>query len=104
MQKVQYILREGWLIVMLAVVGTVSAQWQARLSEREVSGTARYVGMGGAMTAVGGDPSAVKDNPAGLGVYRRMEVAVSLGGKWDQTMQVGKERNTPYAKFEMQQA
>ena len=72
MQKVPYILREGWLIVMLAVVGTVSAQWQARLSEREVSGTARYVGMGGAMTAVGGDPSAVRDNPAGLGVYRRM--------------------------------
>ena len=104
MQKVQYILREGWLIVMLAVVGTVSAQWQARLSEREVSGTARYVGMGGAMTAVGGDPSAVRDNPAGLGVYRRMEVAVSLGGKWDQTMQVGKEWNTPYAKFEMPQA
>ena len=104
MQKVQYILREGWLIVMLAVVGTVSAQWQARLSEREVSGTARYVGMGGAMTAVGGDPSAVRDNPAGLGVYRRMEVAVSLGGKWDQTMQVGNEWNTPYAKFEMPQA
>lgn len=104
MQKVPYILREGWLIMMLAVVGTVSAQWQARLSEREVSGTARYVGMGGAMTAVGGDPSAVKDNPAGLGVYRRMEVAISLGGKWDQTMQVGNEWNTPYAKFEMPQA
>ena len=104
MQKVPYILREGWLIVMLAVVGTVSAQWQARLSEREVAGTARYVGMGGAMTAVGGDPSAVRDNPAGLGVYRRMEVAISLGGKWDQTMQVGKEWNTPYAKFEMPQA
>ena len=104
MQKVPYILREGWLIMMLAVVGTVSAQWQARLSEREVSGTARYVGMGGAMTAVGGDPSAVRDNPAGLGVYRRMEVAISLGGKWDQTMQVGKEWNTPYAKFEMPQA
>ena len=104
MQKVPYILREGWLIVMLAVVGTVSAQWQARLSEREVAGTARYVGMGGAMTAVGGDPSAVRDNPAGLGVYRRMEVAVSLGGKWDQTMQVGKEWNMPYAKFEMPQA
>lgn len=104
MQKVPYILREGWLIMMLAVVGTVSAQWQARLSEREVSGTARYVGMGGAMTAVGGDPSAVKDNPAGLGVYRRMEVAISLGGKWDQTMQVGNEWNTLYPKFEMPQA
>lgn len=104
MQKVPYILREGWLIVMLAVVGTVSAQWQARLSEREVAGTARYVGMGGAMTAVGGDPSAVKDNPAGLGVYRRMEVAISLGGKWDQTMQVGNEWNTLYPKFEMPQA
>ena len=103
MQKVQYILREGWLIMMLAVVGTVSAQWQARLSERDLSGTARYVGMGGAMTAVGGDPSAVRDNPAGLGIYRRMELSLSMGGKWDQTIQVGSKWSGLYSKFEMPQ-
>ena len=103
MRKVQHILRGGWLMVMLAVVGMAAAQEQARLSERDLSGTARYVGMGGAMTAVGGDPSAVRDNPAGLGIYRRMELSLSMGGKWDQTMQVGGNWSGLYSKFEMPQ-
>lgn len=90
-------------MVMLAVVGMAAAQEQARLSERALSGTARYVGMGGAMTAVGGDPSAVRDNPAGLGIYRRMELSLSMGGKWDQTMQVGGNWSGLYSKFEMPQ-
>ena len=41
-------------------------------------GTARYVGMGGAMTAIGGDPTSVMDNTAGLGLYRRPEVTLTL--------------------------
>lgn len=48
-----------------------------RLAERSVMGTARYVGMGGAMTAIGGDPSAALDNPAGLGLYRSSEISLS---------------------------
>lgn len=103
MRKVQHILRGGWLMVMLAVVGMAAAQEQARLSERALSGTARYVGMGGAMTAVGGDPSAVRDNPAGLGVYRRMEVSITMGGVLDQTMQVGSDWSGLNSKFEMPQ-
>ena len=90
-------------MVMLAVVGMAAAQEQARLSERALSGTARYVGMGGAMTAVGGDPSAVRDNPAGLGVYRRMEVSITMGGVFDQTMQVGSDWSGLNSKFEMPQ-
>ena len=58
MRAIQNIWRGGCLILMLTMVSIISAQEQARLSERELSGTARYVGMGGAMTAVGGDPSA----------------------------------------------
>lgn len=103
MRKVQHILRGGWLIAMLAVVGMVAAQEQARLSERDLSGTARYLGMGGAMTAVGGDPSAVRDNPAGLGVYRRMEVSITMGGVFDQTMQAGGDWSGLRSKFEMPQ-
>lgn len=103
MRNVQHILRGGWLMVMLAVVGMAAAQEQARLSERDLSGTARYVGMGGAMTAVGGDPSAVRDNPAGLGVYRRMEVSITMGGVFDQTMQVGSDWSGLNSKFEMPQ-
>ena len=56
----------------------VSAQDYVRLSERTIMGTARYVGMGGAMTAIGGDPSAVMDNTAGLGLYRRTEATLTF--------------------------
>lgn len=74
---------------LLAFAGSTLAQDTQRLSEQSLTGTARYVGMGGAMTAVGGDPSAVKDNPAGLGVYRRMEIMLTLDGQYDRTRQVG---------------
>ena len=59
----------------------------ARLSERTINGSARYVGMAGAMTAIGGDPSAALDNPAAGALYQRMEVMVSLGGTFDRTHQ-----------------
>lgn len=65
-------------LTALAVSATICAQDFTRLSERTIMGTARYVGMAGAMSAIGGDPSAVRDNPAGLGLYRRTEVLVSL--------------------------
>ena len=58
-----------------------------RFSERHLMGTARYVGMGGAMTAVGGDPSAVMDTPAGLGLYRRNEITLSISETIDRTQQ-----------------
>ena len=45
----------------------------------ELNGTARFVGMGGAMSALGGDMSVMSTNPAGLGIYRSNDVAVSFG-------------------------
>lgn len=69
--------RISLILLLLLPAITMMAQLDERLSERDLSGTARYVGMSGAMTAVGGDPSSVRDNPAGLGVYRRMEVLVT---------------------------
>ena len=48
------------------------------LASRDLIGTTRYVGMGGAMAAIGGDPSAAADNPAGLGLYRRSEMSLTL--------------------------
>ena len=77
------------LILLLAysLCLMVYGQDVQRFSEREVMGTARYVGMGGAMTAIGGDPSAVLDNPAGLGLYRRSEIALTLDETIDKTRQ-----------------
>lgn len=45
---------------------------------RDLYGTARYVGMSGAFAALGGDPSAVHDNPASLGVFRSSDASISL--------------------------
>ena len=65
------------------------AQDAQRLGERSIMGTARYVGMGGAMTAIGGDPSAALDNPAGLGLYRHHEVMLTLDDAIDNVYQRG---------------
>lgn len=57
------------------------AQSQAdayRLSQTELTGTARFVSMGGAFGALGGDISVMSYNPAGLAIYRSSEVLTTL--------------------------
>lgn len=76
-----------------------TAQDVQRFAERQITGTARYVGMGGAMTAIGGDPSAVLDNPAGLGLYRRSEIALTIDETIDRTQQVGSKDRYQRARF-----
>lgn len=50
-----------------------------RVLGSELNGTARYIGMGGAMGALGGDMSVMSTNPAGLGIYRSNDLAVTVG-------------------------
>lgn len=42
----------------------------ARYSQTDIIGTARYRSMAGAFGALGGDPTCMNDNPAGIGIYR----------------------------------
>ena len=70
-----------------------------RFAERSAIGSARYVGMGGAMTAIGGDPSAAMVNPAGLGLYRRSEISVSIDETIDNTQQVGSNDTYQRTRF-----
>lgn len=51
----------------------------ARLLGNDLNGTARYVGMGGAMEALGADISTISTNPAGIGLFRHSSVSASLG-------------------------
>ena len=44
------------------------------LGTESLSGTARYRSMAGAFGALGGDPSVITDNPAGLAIYRGTNV------------------------------
>ena len=66
-------MKNKWIFAlsMILAVGTASAQnlYDAeRLSSNELNGTARFVGMGGAMGALGGDISTIGTNPAGIGI------------------------------------
>lgn len=49
-----------------------------KITQTDINGTARYMSMAGAFGALGGDASAIKDNPAGLGIYRRSEIVGTL--------------------------
>ncbi|MDE6379300.1 MAG: outer membrane protein transport protein [Muribaculaceae bacterium] len=49
-----------------------------RFSQPDMKGTARYMGMGGAFGALGGDLSSISTNPAGIGVYRRNEIGITI--------------------------
>ena len=81
------------LILACCLLPIAYSQDVQRFAERQIIGTARYVGMGGAMTAIGGDPSAVLDNPAGLGLYRRSEIAITLDYASDKTTQRTTQNN-----------
>ena len=48
-------------------------------SQTIYQGTAKALGMGNAMGAVGGDMTAISINPAGMGVYRSNEFTTTLG-------------------------
>ncbi len=49
-----------------------------RYSTEQLNGTARYRAMSGAFGALGGDLSAISDNPAGAAVFRNSEVSASI--------------------------
>ncbi len=48
-----------------------------RYSQLFYTGTARFMSMGGAFTALGGDISSLSQNPAGIGVFRSSEISIT---------------------------
>ena len=63
-------------------------------SSSDVIGTARYVGMGGALGALGADISVISWNPAGIGLYRKKDIAVTFGGNWGKSRLDTEKRGT----------
>ena len=71
------------LIVAFAGATALNAQsaYDAEtIINTDLNGTARYVGMGGAMGALGADLSTMGSNPAGTGLMRSSDMSVSFGG------------------------
>ncbi len=68
----------GWLIATIPL----SAQTiydGATLTKKDLNGTARFVSMGGAMGALGGDLSTMGTNPAGTAIFRTSDASLSFG-------------------------
>ena len=67
-------------LTMLASVVSAQTQYDAaRITGTELNGTARFVGMGGAMGALGADISVIGTNPAGIALFRSHNVSTSFG-------------------------
>lgn len=73
-----------YIFIAAAALVSMSAAAQetyenARLASENLNGTARYVGMGGAMEALGADISTMNTNPAGIGLFRHSNISGSFG-------------------------
>lgn len=49
-----------------------------QFSQPDLKGTARFMSMGGAFGALGGDLTTLSQNPGGIGVYRNSEIGVTV--------------------------
>lgn len=93
--------------LLIAALASASAQSEfdaLKFNSTDIVGSARFVGMGGAMGALGGDPSSININPAGLGVYRSfMEISLGMGvninktsADWDGTTTNDSRTHVPF--------
>lgn len=101
----QYNILKGCSVVLLLLGLGFSSMAQTErdaqnLTETYLSGTAKSRAMGGALGAVGADPSAIAINPAGLGLYTSGAVSgtFSLGSKkmsslWGQQFDMGVDKS-----------
>lgn len=72
-----------------------------QISRPDIKGTARFMSMGGAFGALGGDLSVLNQNPGGIGVYRSCEIGFTLELDAQQSQAVSqnlsnKLNNTPF--------
>ncbi len=66
-------------LLLSSEVGAQTIYDAAKFSGKDLNGTARFVGMGGAMGALGGDISTISTNPAGIGIYRSNDLMTTFG-------------------------
>ncbi len=76
-------MKKNIFIISALIIATFSSISQTdfdgiRLLNNDISGTARYTAMAGAFSALGGDVSSIKDNPAALGIFRKSEFTTTL--------------------------
>ena len=67
------------IILVSSITGLFAQDFDDALRYSQIfyGGTARFMSMGSAFTALGGDISTLSQNPAGLGVFRSSEISVT---------------------------
>jgi hypothetical protein len=68
------------LVIIITTSQALYAQYESealKFSMLQQSGSARFIGMGGAMGALGSEFSCISNNPAGIGFYRNSELTLS---------------------------
>jgi hypothetical protein len=66
------------IFTVITGLGAQNIYDAVKFNDNELKGTARFVGMGGAMGALGGDISTIGTNPAGIGIYRSNDIMATL--------------------------
>lgn len=67
------------IIAVPAVIYAQSVPTAIRISQHDLRGTARFMSMGGAFGALGGDLTCLSQNPGGIGVYRNSDIGITFG-------------------------
>ena len=76
----KYIITSALALITAAAMAQDTYSNYTISNTTDVIGSARYVGMGGAMSALGADISAIANNPASLGLYRKNDLSITMGG------------------------
>lgn len=89
-------------ISMLAALPVTAQETyeNANIVTEDLNGTARFVGMGGSMDALGADISTIATNPAGLGLFRSSQVAVTAGMSMQQDAKDFHNASKAHANFD----
>lgn len=75
MKQLLFILTSAFFVASVSAQETYE---NANIASEDLNGTARFVGMGGAMDALGADISTIGTNPAGIGLFRHSTANVSF--------------------------
>lgn len=75
----KYILVASLLLLSIGGAKAQTLYDGVLFSQKDLSGTARFVGMGGALGALGADISTMGVNPAGIGLYRSNDANFTVG-------------------------
>lgn len=91
---------------MFGLCGSSLLQAQNTFQNAEISqdhdlqGTARYVAMGGAFSALGAEISAMTDNPAATALMRKSEVSITAGAIWGADESASNEYDRTHGTFD----